>query len=84
MTQNLLLSTIFTTMANPLKGNLVPNLQHDFELFNGNHLPKELCCSCCLPLGAQQEVHSNLSSSSPNPSPKKKRMLLRLLISSSA
>jgi hypothetical protein len=66
MTQILFFSTIFITMANfP-----VPNRQRGFELFDNNDLSEEFHSSC-LALVAQQEVCSNLSLASANPSPKK-------------
>jgi hypothetical protein len=55
----------------------VPNLQRVFKLFNNNDLPEELRSSC-LALVAQQEVHSNLSLASANPSPKKKHFLAQV------
>jgi hypothetical protein len=75
MTQNLLISTIFIAMANLPNGDLVPNLKRGFELFN--NLPEDLRSSC-LALVAQQEVRSNLSLSSANPSQKKKHFLAQV------
>ena len=55
----------------------IPNLQCGFELFNDNDLPEELRSSC-LAFVAQQEVCSNLSLASANPSPKKKIFLAQV------
>jgi hypothetical protein len=77
MTQNLLISTIFIAMANLPNGDLVPNLKRGFELFNNTDLPEDLRSSC-LALVAQQEVRSNLSLSSANPSQKKKHFLAQV------
>ncbi len=55
----------------------ISNLQCGFELFNDNDLPEELRSSC-LALVAQQEVRSNLSLASANPSPKKKNFLAQV------
>jgi hypothetical protein len=55
----------------------IPDLQCAFELFNDNELPEGLRSSC-LTLVAQQEVHSNISLASANPSPKKKNFLAQV------
>jgi hypothetical protein len=55
----------------------ISNLQCGFELLNNDDLPEELRSSC-LALVVQQEVHSNLSLASANPSPKKKNFLAQV------